>query len=100
MLGRNRSVRLETRRSMKMTDLIARTVSRRGDPSPSWSNGTTVLDDLCRQFEDHPDGVVFTSGVDAWSYRRLVAEVERLVHALRAQGVRPGDRVALHMTNV
>ena len=83
-----------------MTDLIARTVSRRGDRLPGWSNGTTVLDDLCRQFEDHPDGVAFTSGVDAWSYRRLVAEVERLVHALRAQGVRPGDRVALHMTNV
>jgi len=34
------------------------------------------------------------------TYRELYAEVSRLAHALRAAGVRPGDRVAAYMPNI
>ncbi|HVJ51202.1 MAG TPA: AMP-binding protein [Aliidongia sp.] len=60
----------------------------------------TVLRALYDQAKAHPDGMALVAGQDRYSYRRLVTEVERLARALIARGVRQGDRVALHMTNV
>jgi acyl-coenzyme A synthetase/AMP-(fatty) acid ligase len=37
---------------------------------------------------------------DVWTYKRLAVEVERLARGLVKRGLREGNRVALHMTNV
>jgi acyl-CoA synthetase (AMP-forming)/AMP-acid ligase II len=34
---------------------------------------------------------------EVWTYERLAAEAELLARGLAARGVRPGDRVVLHM---
>ncbi|HVJ51203.1 MAG TPA: class I adenylate-forming enzyme family protein [Aliidongia sp.] len=60
----------------------------------------TVLRALYHHAKAHPDGLAFIAGQDQFSYRRLATEVERLARAFIARGVRPGDRVALHMPNV
>lgn len=41
----------------------------------------------------------FTFEDKSWSYQDVETEVERLAHALRALGVKKGDRVALWLTN-
>ena len=50
--------------------------------------------------ERTPDKTAYLLGNDVWTYRRLWAESEQLAGALRGLGIGPGDRVALHMTNV
>ena len=49
---------------------------------------------------EYPDSVAFIAGGNAWSYRRLATETDRLTRALLGRGVRAGDRVALHMANL
>src|SRR5215469_12917532 len=44
--------------------------------------------------------VAFTEGKEIWTYERLATEVERLARGLVEGGLRPGDRVALHMANL
>jgi long-chain acyl-CoA synthetase len=60
----------------------------------------TPIDALYRRASKHPDSVAFVAGDDAWSYRRLATEAERLARAFRGRGLRAGDRVVLHMANL
>src|ERR1700743_3756931 len=60
----------------------------------------TPISALSLQSRKQPDAVAFVAGDDAWSYRRLATETERLASALLQRGVRPGQRVALHMANL
>src|ERR1700755_1481037 len=50
--------------------------------------------------EAHPDRTAFFARGKIWSFRKFAAEIERAALALLAHGVRPGDRIALHMANV
>jgi acyl-CoA synthetase (AMP-forming)/AMP-acid ligase II len=43
--------------------------------------------------------VALIAGDDKWTYDRLARYVRQLAQALLAQGLKPGDRVALHLTN-
>ncbi len=56
--------------------------------------------DLQHQAGERPDAIAFYAGDQVYSYRRMSLEVERFARMFRARGVRPGDRIALHMTNV
>src|SRR5260370_27969700 len=46
-----------------------------------------------------PHAIALIARDDTWTYDRLTRYVRRLSQGLLAQGLRPGDRVALHMTN-
>ncbi|CAE6746309.1 class I adenylate-forming enzyme family protein [Paraburkholderia aspalathi] len=46
-----------------------------------------------------PHAIALIAGDDAWTYDRLTRYVRRLSQGLLIQGVKPGDRVALHLTN-
>src|SRR3954468_19513103 len=60
----------------------------------------TAIAGLQERANKCPNGLAFiAAGRDSWSYRRVALEAERLAEALIARGVRPGDRIALHMTN-
>jgi long-chain acyl-CoA synthetase len=59
----------------------------------------TPLQALLRQAQSRPEGTAFIFHEDVWTYRRLAEESERVAHGLAANGVEPGDRVALHMLN-
>jgi long-chain acyl-CoA synthetase len=47
----------------------------------------------------HPDAIALIAGDDTWTYDRLTQYVKALSQGLLAQGLRAGDRVALHLTN-
>src|SRR5262249_15461499 len=72
--------------------------------SPRYQRGErqvvmTPIEGLRAQANKRPGALAFMSGNQSWSYGRVALEAERLAQALLAYGVRPGDRVALHMTN-
>ncbi|MFM0507323.1 class I adenylate-forming enzyme family protein [Paraburkholderia sp. RL17-373-BIF-A] len=46
-----------------------------------------------------PHAIALIAGDDTWTYDRLTRYIRRLSQGLLAHGLRPGDRVALHMTN-
>lgn len=54
---------------------------------------------LLRQAEETPDRTVLVTGHEKWSSRRLAEQAGRVAAGLAARGVKPGDRVALHMHN-
>jgi long-chain acyl-CoA synthetase len=60
----------------------------------------TPITALRHQADNRPDETAFIFGDEVWSYRRLATESERLAWALHQRGLRPGDRVALHMFNL
>lgn len=60
----------------------------------------TPIEHLDRQAKARPNAKAFIAGDEIWTYARVVTEVDRLARGLIARGVRRGDRVALHMTNV
>lgn len=60
----------------------------------------TILDRLLHAAETRPHQIAFIAEERNWSFRRFAEQVERVARALSAHGVRPGDRVALHMDNV
>lgn len=66
-------------------------------PSRTELTPLTFLQRSAVVFAEHPAVV---HGEFAWTFRELAAEVERRARALRAAGVRPGDRVAYLMPNV
>ncbi len=60
----------------------------------------TPISVLHRQAETRPTETALVFGDDVWSYQRLATEAERLARAMLARGLRPGDRVVLHMANL
>lgn len=64
----------------------------------------TALDDsaaaLLLRAQTAPQRTAFVFQNESWSYRRHVDEAQRTAAAMRAQGIRAGDRIALHVTNV
>ncbi|WP_321922267.1 class I adenylate-forming enzyme family protein [Paraburkholderia guartelaensis] len=54
---------------------------------------------LFESAETRPDAIALIAGDDIWTYGRLTRYVRRLAQGLSAQGLKPGDRVALHLTN-
>jgi long-chain acyl-CoA synthetase len=60
---------------------------------------TTPTGALMHQVQTRPKSSAFVFHEDVWTYERLAAEAEQLARGLAARGVRPGDRVALHMMN-
>ena len=74
----------------------ARGAELRVKPDPRLTSPTGRLD---RWIREEPDRTAFVFGEDTWTFRRLAAESQRLAGVLLARGVRPGDRVALHMGN-
>jgi long-chain acyl-CoA synthetase len=59
----------------------------------------TPMNALFHQATTQPDGVAFIYDDVVWTYHDLLTSAERLSRAFLAQGVRPGDRVVLHMPN-
>jgi long-chain acyl-CoA synthetase len=47
-----------------------------------------------------PKHVAFFAREEIWTYQRLATEADRVAREFLARGVRPGDRVALHMANL
>jgi len=58
------------------------------------------LDALIRHAAERPDAVAIVFGDRSWTYAQLWRDVRRLAAGLKARGIKRGDRVALHMTNV
>jgi long-chain acyl-CoA synthetase len=54
---------------------------------------------LMQRAQSRPENTAFVFEDDAWSYRRLAEESERVAQGLAANGVKAGDRVVLHMMN-
>jgi long-chain acyl-CoA synthetase len=59
----------------------------------------TPMNALFHQAITQPDGIAFVYDDVVWTYHDLLTGVERLSRAFLAHGVRPGDRVVLHMPN-
>lgn len=72
-------------------------VSRDGNGIPHYDElPATLLDMLAEQVARRPDGeAVVELGADRLTYRRLWDRASRVAGGLRADGVRPGDRVAV-----
>ena len=60
---------------------------------------TVAFAALIQRAQSRPDGTVVIFQQDLWTYRRLAREAERVARGLAANGVKAGDRVALHMMN-
>ncbi|RZN21829.1 class I adenylate-forming enzyme family protein [Bradyrhizobium sp. Leo121] len=59
----------------------------------------TPTEALMHQARVRPESTAFVFNEDVWTYSRLEAEAESVAQGLAANGVKPGDRVALHMMN-
>src|SRR3984893_13382788 len=59
----------------------------------------TPMGALTHQAQHRPKSTAFVFRKEVWTYERLAAEAESLARGLAVRGVRPGDRVALHMMN-
>ena len=64
------------------------------------STELTPLSFLRRSAEVFPEKTAVVHGARRLTYRELAAQAQRLARALRASGVKPGDRVAYLMPNV
>jgi long-chain acyl-CoA synthetase len=60
---------------------------------------TTPMGALVHQAQTRPTRAAFVFHAETWTYRQLAAQAEHLACGLAARGVKPGDRIALHMTN-
>jgi long-chain acyl-CoA synthetase len=54
---------------------------------------------IARNALERPDFVVMSQGEESWTYERLINDVRRLARGLAILGVKPGDRVVLHLGN-
>jgi long-chain acyl-CoA synthetase len=59
----------------------------------------TPIEVLTRHAQDRPNDTAFIFHDKVWTYEMIAAESERLARGMMAQGVKPGDRVCLHMMN-
>ncbi|HVW45252.1 MAG TPA: acyl--CoA ligase family protein [Amycolatopsis sp.] len=66
----------------------------------TWFTPLTPLAFLERSAEVFPDKEAIVYGSRRITYRQFAAEATRVAHALRASGVRPGDRVAYLLPNI
>jgi acyl-CoA synthetase (AMP-forming)/AMP-acid ligase II len=60
----------------------------------------TLTTELSPFAQTSAENVAFVKNKELWSYGRLASEVERLGRGLVQRGIRPGDRIALHMANL
>ncbi len=60
---------------------------------------STPLDALMAQAQARPRSAAFVFHEEAWTYERILRESETVARGMAARGVRPGDRVVLHMVN-
>ena len=68
-------------------------------PTATTPTTMTPIGALMHQVLTRPKSPAFIFHGKTWTYERLAAEAERLARGLAARGVKPGDRVALHMMN-
>jgi fatty-acyl-CoA synthase len=68
--------------------------------SDVWSTPLTPLAFLGRAAEVFPDREAVVYGERRMTYTQFAQEVTRVAHALRACGVKPGDRVAYLLPNI
>ncbi|MBC3840371.1 AMP-binding protein [Streptacidiphilus sp. 4-A2] len=61
---------------------------------------TVLLDRLVRQAGRTPEHPALEGGGRVWNYAQVLRDTERVADWLRAQGVRPGDVVAVHARRV
>lgn len=59
----------------------------------------TPIQALEQHAHDHPDRPAFLYQDKTWTFAAIAREADRLARGMAARGVRPGDRVALHMMN-
>jgi acyl-coenzyme A synthetase/AMP-(fatty) acid ligase len=59
----------------------------------------TPTEALTRQARTRPNDTALIFKGEVWTYRRLADEAEHVARGLAANGVKAGDRVALHMMN-
>ena len=59
----------------------------------------TPMNALFHRATTCPDGTAFIYNKVVWTYHDLLRGAEQLSRAFLAHGVRPGDRVVLHMSN-
>jgi acyl-CoA synthetase (AMP-forming)/AMP-acid ligase II len=59
----------------------------------------TLHERLFESAAARPDAIALIAGNNTWTYDRLARYVRRFSQGLLVQGLRPGDRVALHLTN-
>jgi acyl-coenzyme A synthetase/AMP-(fatty) acid ligase len=75
--------------------------SRRGrnDRLIEKESAMTPMNALFHRATTQPNGTAFIHDDVMWTYRDLLTGAEQLSRAFLARGVRPGDRVVLHMPN-
>jgi long-chain acyl-CoA synthetase len=59
----------------------------------------TPMDALLHQARTRPRDTAFVFRGEAWTYQRLAIVAEHLASGLATRGIKPGDRIALHMMN-
>jgi long-chain acyl-CoA synthetase len=59
----------------------------------------TPIAALTQQAQARPKATAFIFHGKVWTYEKILTESERLARGMVAHGVKPGDRVALHMMN-
>jgi acyl-CoA synthetase (AMP-forming)/AMP-acid ligase II len=59
----------------------------------------TLIQALMQRAQECPYDPVFIFRNETWTYEMIAFEAERLARGMAAHGVKPGDRVALHMMN-
>ena len=59
----------------------------------------TPIEALMNQVQVRAQATAFVFREKAWTYQRIAAESERLARGMAARGIKPGDRVVLHMMN-
>jgi acyl-CoA synthetase (AMP-forming)/AMP-acid ligase II len=60
----------------------------------------TPLEALLARAKRSPEATALIAGGERWSCARLVAESARVADGFQSLGIRPGDRIALHMLNI
>lgn len=58
------------------------------------------IDALYDTAKSHPNHLALIADNRLWNYRSLAEQIERTAQAMWAHGLRPGDKLALHMPNV
>lgn len=58
-----------------------------------------LSDSLDIAYKNHPDAIAVTVGEQDYTYRDLYEQSQSIAHYLRAQGLAPGERVAICMEN-